>query len=372
MTVAIVVLELVHLTAWLAVAGSTFAVSLMVLPATTADAPLTVTVLTGVVMLIVLLLYLPVPSVAVALMTALPALTPLTTPADVTVAIVVLELVHLTAWLAANGSILAISVTVLPTAALPAPLIATDVTGALAVTVIVCVAAAMLPSVAFAVITALPTALPVTLPAVSIVAIVGLLLDHVTVLLSALTGAAVAASVIVLPTCTAVKPLIVMETTGCVTVISLLPTISLPSVAVALIVAVPAATPVTTPLVLTVATAVFSLDQVTVFVVAPVGVIVAVSVTVLPFTTVEAPFIVIDVTFTVLLSVMLTAVILPPRFVASRPSMNILAPLAIVTFFAMIVAPSSSFTVPLTVRFLNAAAVSLLMVRTDPASTVAS
>ena len=128
---------------------------------------------------------------------------------------------------------------------------------------------------------------------------------HVTFLFVAFVGVTVAVKVKVLPFTTLAvvlfKVTFVTLTTGLVTVILQLAFTPLSSAAVAVMVAVPAATAVTTPL-FSSTLAIFGLDDfhVTFLFVAFVGVTVAVNATVLPFTTLAVVlFKVIPVTLTV-------------------------------------------------------------------------
>jgi hypothetical protein len=136
---------------------------------------------------------------------------------------------------------------------------------------------------------ALPAAMPVTKPLELTVATLVLLLLHVTVLFVALVGATVAVNCCVPPT--AIDALvgdIVTPVTATVDEVTVTAQVAVlePSWVVTVIVAVPAALPVTKPDVLTVAIAVLLLVQVTVLFVAFAGATVAVS-CVVPFTATE-------------------------------------------------------------------------------------
>lgn len=139
-------------------------------------------------------------------------------------------------------------------------------------TVTLHVAVLPLPSAAVAVMLAVPAATGVTTPAVLTVATEVLLDDHVTFLLQAPDGVAVAVSVEVLPPQVSDSVLLLSDSE--VTLVSCTVTeqvavlssvvASVPLVAVAVMVAVPALTAVTTPALLTVATEVLLDDHVTV------------------------------------------------------------------------------------------------------------
>ena len=140
--------------------------------------------------------------------------------------------------------------------------------------------AVLLPSWVVTVMVAVPAATAVTRPLVFTVAIAVLLDDQLTVLLVALLGAMVGVSCWVPPTATeAVVGLMVTPVTGTLVVLTVIADVAVKalSLVVAVIVAVPAATAVTKPEVLTVATAVLLDDQVTPVTVAFDGTSVAVS-----------------------------------------------------------------------------------------------
>jgi len=258
-----------------------------------ADAGVTVTEATGT--LVTVTAAVPLFPSLVAVIVAEPAATPVTNPLPVTVAAAGLLDAQVTtrpvsaAPLASFG--VAVSCTVCPLCKFAvAGLTVTDATGTL-VTVIAAVA--LLPSLV-AVMVAEPAPAPVTNPLPLTVAAAGLLDAHVTtrpVSAAPLASCGVAVSCTVWPTCRlAVAGLTVTDATGTVdTVIAVVPLF--PSL-VAVIVAAPAATPVTSPLALTVAAAVLLLAHVTTrpdsgLPLASCGV--AVSCTVLPATIVADP-----------------------------------------------------------------------------------
>ena len=156
------------------------------------------------------------------------------------------------------------------------------VTGCL--TVILHVAFTPLPSFAVAVMTADPLLIPLTTPVAVTVAILALPVFHVTALLSALVGAAVAFRVTVFPLFTAICVLLsVSFVTGCLTVILHVAFTPLPSFAVAVMTAVPLLIPLTSPALVTVATLVSELVQVTALFLAETGSASAFNVRVLSF-----------------------------------------------------------------------------------------
>jgi len=197
------------------------------------------------------------PSTEVAVTTAVPAATAVTTPAASTVATVGALDDHVTAWWAAAGATAATSVAVVPTVRAVvrgAAFIVTPV--GMAVMLIESAAEGTPPAVA--VMLTVPTLTPETTPAALTVAIAGLFGVQVTAGLVAFAGRTVAVRVLVVPTRTklfgATRGAIVTVATGttaAVTVIKAAPTG--PSTEVALIMAVPAATAVTSPAASTVA-----------------------------------------------------------------------------------------------------------------------
>ena len=139
---------------------------------------------------------LPLPSAAFAVIFAVPAFTRFTAPADVTVAMAILELDQVTfVLLALDGDTVALSVIVLPTFRDAVLLTDTDVTFTTgSVTVTVHFAVTSLPSTAAAVIVAVPADTAVTRPSPETVVTFVLLLVHSTSLISADSGSIVAAS----------------------------------------------------------------------------------------------------------------------------------------------------------------------------------
>ena len=136
----------------------------------------------------------------------------------------------------------------------------------------------MLPSAVLTVIVAVPAAIAVTKPVALTVAIAVLLDVQVTDLLLAFAGASVAVSCCVPPVLIdAVVGLIVTPVTATVAAVIAHVAVLLPSAVVTVIVAVPAPTAVTIPDAPTVATAVLLDVQVTFWLVALAGAIVAVS-----------------------------------------------------------------------------------------------
>jgi hypothetical protein len=133
-----------------------------------------------------------------------------------------------------------------------------------------------------------PEATAVTSPLVLTVAIALLLVVHVTVLLVALVGAMVAVSCCVPPTFrAAVVGLMVTPVTITLVTVTTHVAVFAPSAVVTVIVAEPAAFPVTKPLVLTVAIVLLLVLHVTDLLVALVGAIVAVN-WVVPFIAIDA------------------------------------------------------------------------------------
>src|SRR2546427_517574 len=201
----------------------------------------------------------------VAVMNALPAAWPVTSPLPLTVAIDVLLLTHVTmrplSKLPAASLVTAESCWVLPTAMIAdVGVTATEATGT---SVTVTAEVALFPSLV-AVMVAEPAATPVTSPLEETVAVAGALDAHVIVRPDSTVPAAscgVATSCTPAPTSTsAVAGLITTEATGTFATVTdadaLFPSL------VAVIVAVPAATPVARPFDDTVATDGFKLDHV--------------------------------------------------------------------------------------------------------------
>lgn len=178
------------------------------------------------------------------------------------------ELDHVTnLFVAVDGVIVAIKVAVPPTAtatddgAMLMPVTNTNGAG----TIIVTVADLPEPSAAFAVIVAVPGAFPVTIPVLDTVATDVLLDDHVTDLFAAFDGNTDAVNVIVPPTVTDVDVAVIDtdDTRIGFTVTVEVADLPEPSAALAVIVAVPGALPVTTPVLDTVATDALFDDHVT-------------------------------------------------------------------------------------------------------------
>src|SRR5207245_179121 len=195
-----------------------------------------------------------------------PAATPVTTPLLLRVAQAVLELVHVTVrpvrMLPPASFSVAVSCTVAPTVTLPdAGLTVTEATGTF---VTVMAAVPLCPSLV-AVIVAAPAATPVTKPLAETVATTALLVPHVTTRpLRAVPFASfgVAVNWVVAPTVTpAAVGLTITEATG--TLVTVMADVPLCPSLVAVIVAEPAATPVTNPLAETVAIAALLVAQVT-------------------------------------------------------------------------------------------------------------
>ena len=146
------------------------------------------------------------------------------------------------------------------------------------------VAERSVPSAVVAVMVAVPSATAVTTPVLLTVTTFVSLLVHVTFLLVAFAGVTVADSVTVwlaaLNEWVVLLRVMPVAGIGIATVTSQVAERAVPSLVVAVMVAVPSAMAVTTPVLLTVATAVLLLVHVTLLLVAFVGVTVAVSVTV--------------------------------------------------------------------------------------------
>ena len=182
----------------------------------------------------------------------------------------------------------------------------TPVTATVGVFTVTVQLAVLLPSAVFTIIVAVPAAFPVTTPFDTVATFVFVLL-HVTFLFVALLGVTVAVRVSLFPTSIVVDVLFrftpVTATIGVFTVTVQL-AVLLPSAVFTVIVAVPAAFPVTTPFD-TSATFVFVLLHVTFLFVALLGVTVAVSVSLFPTSiVVDALFKLTPVTF--LITVKLT------------------------------------------------------------------
>src|SRR5947208_6794192 len=209
---------------------------------------------------------LPLLPSLVAVMDAEPAATPLTRPLALTVATAGLLLDHVTtrpfSVLPAESFVTAESCWVPPTTIVAAAgLTVTEATGT---TITVIAAVLLLPSLV-AVIVAEPAATPVTKPLLLTVATAVLLFDHVTtrpVRVPPAESLVTAESCRVPPTAmVADAGLTVTDATG--TIVTVMTAVPLLPSLVAVIVAEPAATPVTKPLPVTVATAGLLLAQVT-------------------------------------------------------------------------------------------------------------
>src|SRR2546427_46285 len=232
---------------------------------TDAVAGLTVTDATGTVLTVIVAV--PLCPSEVAVIVAEPAATPVTSPLALTVATAGLPLdqpiVRPESELPFASFGVAASGTVWPTCTdAVAGFTVTDATG----TVATVIAAVPLCPSEVAVIVAEPAATPVTRPLALSVATAGLPLDQATVRPASelpFASFVVAANGTVWPTCTdAVAGFTVTDATG--TVLTVIVAVPLCPSEVAVIVAEPAATPVTSPLALTVATAGLPLDQATV------------------------------------------------------------------------------------------------------------
>src|SRR3989440_9955960 len=303
LTGATLVLPLDHVTvrpvSVLPFASFSVAVRVTVRPTTTLGvAGVTVTVATGTCTTVTA--ELPFCPSLVAVIVAVPATLPVTSPVPLTVATLVLALVHVTVrpvnTLPAASRSVAVSCTVLPSFTLADPgVTVTDATGAGVDGVVTVIAAVPLCPSLVAVMVSAPAASPVTRPLPLTVATLVLSLVHVTVRpVNTLPAASfsVAVSCTALPASTVAEDGVTVTVAtgagggGVVTVIAAVPLC--PSL-VAVMVADPAATPLTRPLPLTVATLVLALVHVTV---RPVNTLpaasrsVAVSCTVLPACTV--------------------------------------------------------------------------------------
>jgi len=258
------------------------------------------------------------PSSVVTVIVAVPTLTPLTTP-PVTVATAVLLLLHVTFLFAAlEGVIAELSSSVPPTTMLvdvlfkDTPVTATGLT-------VTAQDAVLPPSAVVTVIVAVPTLTPVTKPPVTVATAV-LLLLHVTFLFAALAGVIAELSSSVLPTKMPVDVLFkITPLTATGLTVTVQEAVLPPSTVVTVIDAVPTLTPLTTPLVDTVATAVLLLLHVTFWFVALAGVIAAVRSSVPPTTMpVDVLFRDTPVTGTaVLLTVTIQEAVLPPSAVVT-------------------------------------------------------
>ena len=242
---------------------------------------------TGIVTVTVHVALMLLPSLALAVIVAVPLPFAVTTPRLlmrlVTVATSGLLLVHSRFLLAALlGVTVAVSVSLLSMAEKFSEVLLREIPTTGMPTVTVHVALVLLPSVALAVIVAVPLPFDVTTPLLLTVATLLLLLVHSRFLLAALLGVTVAVSVCVVLSAEKVSDVLLRKTPaagmGVDTVTVHVALLLLPSVALAVIVAVPLPFDVTTPLLLTVATLVLLLVQVSVLLAALLGVTIAVSV----------------------------------------------------------------------------------------------
>jgi len=267
LTVATVVLLLTQVTvrpdSGLPFASFGVAVSWTVLPSfTDADAGATVTEATGTFETVTLAV--PLCPSLVAVIVAEPAATPVTRPLLVTLATLVLPLAQLTVRPESGFPFtsfgVAVSCTVCPTCtAAEAGLTLTEATGTLET---VMLAVPLCPSLV-AVIVADPIAAPLTRPLLVTVATEVLLLDHARARPESglpFASFGVAVSCTVCPTCMLAEPgLTVTDATG--TAVTVMAEVPLFPSDVAVMVAEPAAAPVTRPLLVTLAMLVLLLDQ---------------------------------------------------------------------------------------------------------------
>src|SRR6218665_2211919 len=199
----------------------------------------------------------PLPSLAVAVMVTVPVSKPVTKPEEgSTVAFEISPLLHSTSLLAASsGSTAAVNCGV-PLTITPGEggIIVIDA-AFLGVTVSSIVPVTPLPSFAVAVMVTAPVVKPLTKPSAFTAALVSSLLLHVTPLSAASSGRTAAVNCWVLPAATlAGEGVMAIEVIFLsVTVSSTAPVTPLPSFVVAVMVAVPSATPVAKPLVSTAA-----------------------------------------------------------------------------------------------------------------------
>jgi len=157
------------------------------------------------------------PSTVLAVITALPKETPVTTPDASTVATDELLLLHVTVWSAIEGSTVAVRESVPPTTVVTVVgVIVTPVAGV--VTVTVQVAVILASSCALAVIVAVPAETPVTTPDADTVATAVALLLHRTFWFVAFAGRIVAVRARVPPTGTVASDGMFTDVTGRITV----------------------------------------------------------------------------------------------------------------------------------------------------------
>jgi len=223
------------------------------------------------------------PSAVVAVMVAGPAFTPVTVPL-LTVAMVVSLLLQVTFWLVAVAGRTVAVRSIVPWTEMVAD-VGANVTPVTATTTVTVHVAVLPPSFVRAIMVAVPAATPVTVPPLT-VAMPVLLLTQVTSLSVAVAGRTVAVRVSV-PLRETVAEVLSNETlaTDTLFTVTLHVAVLVPlvvSAAVAVMVAVPGATPVTNPPMLTVATPAALVLHVTFWLVAFVGAIVAVRVSVPP------------------------------------------------------------------------------------------
>jgi copper chaperone CopZ len=234
------------------------------------------------------------PSAVVTVIVAFPAATGVTTPEMLTDATEVLLEAQVTLlFVAFDGLTVAVSVPVAPPTVNESVvgLNVTPVTATFCATTVAAQVAVFPPSAVVTVIVAVPAATGVTTPALTVATAV-LLDDQVTFVFVAFEGLTVAVSVPVAPP-TVNESVVGLKATP-VTATACVPTVTAqvavlpPSTVVTVIVAVPAATGVTTPELLTVATVVLLDDQFTFLFAAFDGLTVAVSEPVAPPTTNES------------------------------------------------------------------------------------
>jgi len=224
------------------------------------------------------------PSVVVAVTITVPTVTPVTTPVlGLTVAIVVLAEDHNTVGTVAyDGLTLAVSPTAEPTSTLAEPGEAlTPLTGTAGT--VTSTSALLAPSTVVTLTVAVPAVTPVITPVLLTLTIPGLLEAHLTALFVAFEGATTAVNAAVAWTCTTAgdgrsNTLVTRIGVTVTDELAVLP----PSAVVAVMLTLPGTTPLTTPVVLTLATAESLEDHDTVFVVAFAGVTLAVNAVVTP------------------------------------------------------------------------------------------
>lgn len=193
--------------------------------------------------------YLPLPSLALHLITARPFFLPTTVPLVVTVAIFLFEETQVTALLfAVAGPTVALSV-IFPFLFMVAVFLFNLIEETIITELIVHLAVILLPSFDLHVITAEPFPTALTTPVDETVATLVFDDDHVTALLFAAAGPTVALSVNVAPFLIVLfVALSLMDVTGCETVTVHFASLPLPSLALHVITAVPFDTAVIVPL----------------------------------------------------------------------------------------------------------------------------